>query len=134
MDKQENLTTPEPVGSVNPDILLPQNPQVLVQEDASQGIAPTQTILTEPGPAITQASQPGPSMYEQLQMANNSTSLQPRLNIRAPLLMTDTAFMPSFSSRPSIPIPRNIFKEARQQYVNLSAWPSCHSDGDRRNM
>ncbi|KAK4425189.1 hypothetical protein Salat_1712800 [Sesamum alatum] len=78
--EEESLTTPEPVGSVNPDILPPQNPQVLVQEDANQGIA--RTVLTEPGPAITQASQPGPSMYEQLQMANNSTSLQPQFTLQ----------------------------------------------------
>ncbi|KAK4426601.1 hypothetical protein Salat_1428700 [Sesamum alatum] len=45
---RESVATLEPVASGNPDILPPQNAHGFAQEDA-----PTQTILKEPGPAIT---------------------------------------------------------------------------------
>ncbi|KAL0402336.1 UNVERIFIED_CONTAM: hypothetical protein Slati_4263500 [Sesamum latifolium] len=132
---RESVTASETVANVNPVILPPENPQ----EDTSQENEPTQTILTEFSPAITPTSQPGPSMYEQLQMTHNNISmqppvaLQPRLSIRAPPPMTGTAFMPSFSTRPAIPVPKNIIKMGGQKFVNLSTWPSSQTDGDARN-
>ncbi|KAK4433004.1 hypothetical protein Salat_1062600 [Sesamum alatum] len=112
------------------EIVIP--PQVSNQPVAdSQNLSPS--ILTEPGPSMTQPSMPGPSMYEQLQMAHNNISLQlpvtlqPRLNIRAPPPMTGTWFMPCFSSRPSFPVSKTITKEHEQKYVNLSNWPTSQS-------
>ncbi|KAL0401435.1 UNVERIFIED_CONTAM: hypothetical protein Slati_4173400 [Sesamum latifolium] len=136
VDKQkESVVASETVANVNPVILPPENPQ----EDTSEENEPTQAILIELGPTVTPTSQPGPSMYEQLQMAQNKISmqppvtLQPRLSIRAPLPMTGTAFMPSFSTRPAIPVPKNIIKMGGQKFVNLSTWPSSQTDGDARN-
>ncbi|KAL0398119.1 UNVERIFIED_CONTAM: hypothetical protein Sradi_2155200 [Sesamum radiatum] len=90
----------------------------------------TQENLTIPGLSMTQQSVRGPSMYEQLHMGNPNISVQPqvilhpRLNIRAPPPMTGSGIMPSFSSRPAVPLPKTIIKEHGQKYVNLSSWPS----------
>ncbi|KAL0430836.1 UNVERIFIED_CONTAM: hypothetical protein Sradi_0709600 [Sesamum radiatum] len=90
----------------------------------------SQTVLTDSGPTMTQLSQQGPSMYEQLQMAHNTmsfqpqTTLQPRLNIRAPPPMTGHAFMPCFSNRPAIPVSKTVIKEHGQKFVDLSKWPT----------
>ncbi|KAL0377894.1 UNVERIFIED_CONTAM: hypothetical protein Sradi_3094900 [Sesamum radiatum] len=80
------------------------------------------------------------SVYvDKQKMAHNNRSMQPpvtlqqRLSIRAPPPMTGTAFMPSFSTRPAIPIPKNIIKMGGQKFVNLSTWPSSQTDGDARN-
>ncbi|KAL2243747.1 UNVERIFIED_CONTAM: hypothetical protein Sindi_0492700 [Sesamum indicum] len=91
-------------------------------------------ILTEPGPTSTPPCVQGPTMYEQLQVANTNISFQPqvtlqsRLNIRAPSPMTGTSFMPSFSSRPSDPISKTIVKEHGRKGVDISKWPSQSSE------
>ncbi|KAL0428524.1 UNVERIFIED_CONTAM: hypothetical protein Slati_3027200, partial [Sesamum latifolium] len=100
------------VANANPVILPPENPQ----EDTSQENEPTQTILTELGPAITPTSQPGPSIYEQLQMAHNNISmlppvtLQPRLSIKAPPPMTGIAFMPSSQLDQQFQLPKTSLR------------------------
>ncbi|KAK4419517.1 hypothetical protein Salat_2364600 [Sesamum alatum] len=55
-------------ASVDPPILPPVIPQEVANqpEEISQNIS--QSMLTEPGPSMTQPTVSGPSMYEQLQM------------------------------------------------------------------
>ncbi|KAL0406877.1 UNVERIFIED_CONTAM: hypothetical protein Slati_4001600 [Sesamum latifolium] len=103
-------------------------PPVLEEEVAvEEEVAPS--IMTEPGPGPSQPSVQGPSMWNQLHMAHNSTPVQaemtlmPRLNIRAPPLMTGTGLMPCFSTRPAIPVAKTIIREDGKKFVDLSTWP-----------
>ncbi|KAK4414934.1 hypothetical protein Salat_2600400, partial [Sesamum alatum] len=108
-------------NSVLQDEPVLQDEQVLQDEPVLQ---------TQSGPTPSQPFVQGPSMYEQLQMGHtsmpihNQVTLQPRLSIRAPPPMTRTGFMPCFSSRPSIPIPKTVIKDHGRKWVDISKWPS----------
>ncbi|KAK4438146.1 hypothetical protein Salat_0148800 [Sesamum alatum] len=85
------------------------------------------SILTEPGPGPSQPYVQGPSMWTQLQMAHTGAPVQtaemtlmPRLNIRAPPLITGTGFMPCFTTKLALPVAKTIIKQYGQKFVDLS--------------
>ncbi|KAK4425436.1 hypothetical protein Salat_1737600 [Sesamum alatum] len=108
--------------NVTPPIVPPVNEE----EEATQAESGPFS-LTEPQPSMTQPSVQGPTMFEQLQHAQPHMTLHPRLNIRAPPPMTGVAFMPSFSRQPTTTIPKPVYKEQGQKFVELSKWPSQSS-------
>ncbi|KAK4413643.1 hypothetical protein Salat_2777100 [Sesamum alatum] len=126
-DDSDSLETE---ANIQQPILPPIVPDEVTNQAEGSTENMSQTILTEPRPHVTQVSQQGPSMYEQLQMGQNTmpmppqTSLQPKLNIRAPPPMTGQAFMPCFSNRPINPDSKTIIQEHGQKFVELSKWPT----------
>ncbi|KAK4435050.1 hypothetical protein Salat_0668200 [Sesamum alatum] len=89
-----NVVVSETEANIQQHVLPPIVPDEVTNQVEDSTTNMSQTILTEPRPHVTQVSQQGPSMYEQLQMGQSTmpmppqTSLQPRLNIRVPPPMT----------------------------------------------
>ncbi|KAK4414069.1 hypothetical protein Salat_2819700 [Sesamum alatum] len=128
--KHVNVVVSETKANIQQPVLPPIVPDEVTNQAEGSTENMSQTILTEPGPHGTQVSQQGPSMYEQLQMGQNTmpmppqTSLQPRLNIRVPPPMTGQTFMPCFSNKPVNPVSKTIIQEHGQKFVELSKWPT----------